>query len=151
MTERFYEVVVDMDQLEDGTACWFVTVPAFPEIATDGADQEIACRNALSAIEEAIAARIATQDDVPLPNDDIAGTPRMVQLSVLSYLKLSLYLNCRDQKVSRAELMRRLDWKRESVDRLFRLDHHSKLSQIEEAFAAIGVPIGIDVPMPQAA
>jgi antitoxin HicB len=34
--------------------------------------------------------------------------------------------------------MRNLNWNRESVDRLFRIDHASKLDQIEAAFAAPG-------------
>jgi len=54
-------------------------------------------------------------------------------------LKVSLYARCassmafvawREVGLNRAELMRRLGWNRESVDRLFRLDH-SRLDQLE--------------------
>ncbi|PSJ19663.1 HicB family protein, partial [Halomonas sp. ND22Bw] len=38
---------------------------------------------------------------------------------------------------------RRLNWKRESVDRLFRLDHRSRLDQIEAAFNAIGEEVSV--------
>jgi antitoxin HicB len=42
--------------------------------------------------------------------------------------------------------MRRLGWRsRESVDRLFRLDHASRLDQIEAAFRALGRRIDVKV------
>ena len=34
--------------------------------------------------------------------------------------------------------MRRLNWKRESVDRLFRLNHATRLEQFDAAFRALG-------------
>jgi len=40
---------------------------------------------------------------------------------------------------------------REQVDRLFRLDHNSRLDQMENAFRAIDVPLRVDVPMPKVA
>jgi antitoxin HicB len=41
--------------------------------------------------------------------------------------------------------MRRLSWNRESVDRLFRLDHASRLDQIEAAFKALGKSVALEV------
>jgi antitoxin HicB len=52
-------------------------------------------------------------------------------------LKVQLYRCVRGAGITRAELARRLDWNRES-DRLFRLDHRSRLEQLESAFAALG-------------
>ena len=46
----------------------------------------------------------------------------------------ALYMICSRRGVSRAELARRLEWHREQVDRLFRLDHKSRLDQMEAAF-----------------
>jgi hypothetical protein len=45
----------------------------------------------------------------------------------MTALKVSLYRSLREAGLTRAELMRRLGWNRESVDRLFRLDHASRL------------------------
>jgi antitoxin HicB len=42
----------------------------------------------------------------------------------------------REAGITRADLMRRLEWTRESVDRLLRLDHASRFDQIEAAFRA---------------
>ena len=148
---RFYEIVLEKDHLENGDATWLVTVPDFPEIVTDGETQENACRNAIRAIEEAISARISDGHDVPSPVDDTPGVARMVQISALTFLKCALYSLCRANEISRAELMRRLDWKRESVDRLFRIDHKSQLGQLEDAFEAIGHPLDFDMDYPAAA
>jgi antitoxin HicB len=64
---------------------------------------------------------------------------------LLVELKIELYKRCREMAVTRAELMRRLEWNRESVDRLFRLDHHSKLSQLEAALGALGCRVRMNV------
>ena len=54
----------------------------------------------------------------------------------------ALYMICSRRGVSRAELARRLEWHREQVDRLFRLDHKSRLDQMEAAFEALGLTAG---------
>jgi antitoxin HicB len=61
----------------------------------------------------------------------------------MTALKVSLYWALGEAGITRAELMRRLSWKRESVDRLFRLDHASRLDQIEAAFRALGRRIDV--------
>ena len=120
-----------------------VTCPALPEVVTFGEDEEGAKRHAVDAIEEAIAGRIADGADVPVedPGDD----PSSVRLPLLSALKVLLYRELRRLGVTRAELARRLGWHRESVDRLFRLDHASRPEQIEAAFEALGRRIDVQV------
>ena len=81
---RWYEVKLDIDS--NGT--FFVAVPAFPEVTTYGDDQKSACKNALSAIEEAIAARISDGNDIPRPLDEIAGKGWFVELSLLIFFKV---------------------------------------------------------------
>ena len=116
-----------------------VTVPALPEVTTFAATPAEAPRLAANAIEEALAGRIARAQDTP-PSDGHG-----VSLPLLTELKVGLYAACRAQAVTRAELVRRLGWNRESVDRLFRLDHASKLSQIEAAYRALGLVISASV------
>jgi antitoxin HicB len=64
---------------------------------------------------------------------------------MMASLKASLYAACKAAGVSRAELARRLRWHREQVDRLFRLDHESKVEQIEAAFAALNLEVDLEV------
>ena len=47
--------------------------------------------------------------------------------------------------MNRAELARRLDWHRESVDRLFRLDHASRVDRIEAAFKVLQQDVDVRV------
>jgi len=148
---RFYEVIVEPDMAADGSMNWLVTAPAFPEVTTFGNNQASACRNGLGAIEEAMAARMADGQDIPAPAPGTHGQGRYVRVPGLTYLKIALYKLCRHQKVSRAELGRRLTWHREQVDRLFRLDHKSHLEQMEAAYMAIGVPLSFSIKVPDAA
>ena len=41
--------------------------------------------------------------------------------------------------------MRRLGWNREQVERLFKLDHNSRLDQLEAAFRAIGLDAALTI------
>jgi antitoxin HicB len=147
----FYELTIAMDEAEDGSVSWMVTAPEFPEVTTFADTQPEACEEGLKAIEEAIAARIADGEDIPLPKKETPGKGRFVEVSGLTFLKCGLYMTCREQGVARAELARRLGWHREQVDRLFRLDHKSQLDQIEAAFKALGIHLGFEIPALQAA
>jgi len=122
----------------DDNGTLLVTCPAFPEVTTFAPnDSDELTSIALKAIEEAIAARISEGD--PLPRAAAASERKrhkglFVKLPLLTTLKVQLYNVVREAGVSRAELARRLGWHREQVDRLFRLDHASRLDQIEAAF-----------------
>lgn len=126
----------------DDNGTFLVTCPALPIVATFGETVEDARRHAVDAIETAIASMIDDGEDVPAP--DGAGQDA-IRLPVLTMLKVGLYNSLRAAGITRAELARRLDWKRESVDRLFRLDHRSRLEQMEAAFAALGRSIDVEV------
>jgi antitoxin HicB len=139
---RFYELKFVMDKLEDGSRNWLVTAPAFPEVAILAQDMRQACVQGLHAIKEAIAGRFADGMDVPAPMKTRPGYS--VEVPATTVLKVALYMICSRRGVSRAELSRRLEWHREQVDRLFRLDHESRLDQMEAAFVAAGIPLAID-------
>ena len=133
-----YRIKIEPD--DNGTL--LVTCPALPEVTTFGDDEADAMRRAVGAIEEAIAARMADGEDVP---EGHQRGPRLLRLPALTVLKVELYRQLRGAGMTRAELARRLGWKRESVDRLFRLDHASRLEQLEAAFAALGRAVSVSV------
>jgi antitoxin HicB len=143
----WYELILSPD--DNGT--WLVEAPLFPEVTSFGETQEEACRNGRNAIEEAIASRISSGQDVPPPAKDTPGKGRFVQMAAMVYLKSALYMVMREKGISRADLMRSLGCQREHVDRLFRLDHNSRLDSIEAALKAVGVPLRFDVDFPHAA
>ncbi|MGJ0396286.1 MAG: type II toxin-antitoxin system HicB family antitoxin [Methylocystis sp.] len=122
-----------------------VTSPDLPGLVTYGEDRTSALKNAIDAAETLIASMMADGDDIPLPEygSDVQG--EFVALPLQDELKLRLYVALRQANMTRADLQRRLGWSRESVDRLFRLDHASRLSQLEDAFAALGKRVGATV------
>ena len=66
------------------------------------------------------------------------GKGYFVEVPALTFLKIVLYMICSRRGVSCAELARRLNWRHGSgLDRLFRLDHQSRLDQMEAAFEAL--------------
>jgi antitoxin HicB len=117
--------------------------PLLPEVTTFGENEAAALRHARDAVEEALAARISDGKEIPAP--PVRPRGRTVTLPALTAIKVELYWALRAAKISRAELARRLSWNRESVDRLFRLDHASRLDQMEAAFAALGRRIDISI------
>ena len=126
----------------DDNGTFLVTCPRLPIVATFGEDEADALRHAVDAIETALASMIDDGEDIPLP---AKGGDGIVRLPLMTSLKVQLYWALSAAGITRAELGRRLNWKRESVDRLFRLDHRSRLEQLEAAFAALGRQIDVKV------
>ena len=133
-----YRIKLEPD--DNGTL--LVTCPALPEVTTFGDNEADAIRHAVGAIEEAIAARMADGKDIP---EGQRRGPHLVRLPVLTVLKIELYRQLREAGMTRAELARRLGWRHESVDRLFRLGHASRLEQIEAAFRVLGQAVSVSV------
>ncbi|MDE2364530.1 MAG: type II toxin-antitoxin system HicB family antitoxin [Hyphomicrobiales bacterium] len=125
--------------------------PALPEMAAYGEDTSVAALRAVDAIEEALAGRIAAWQDAPAPRPRIKGDRGFAALPMQTILKIELYRVVRAAGVTRAELQRRLGWHREQVDRLFRLDHASRLDQMEAAFNAAGADLDLTVHMRESA
>jgi antitoxin HicB len=132
---------------QDDNDTMLVTCPDLPGVVTYGANRSDALVHAVDAIEEWVATLISNGLDVPRPRAGarLKRDEGIVRLPALSALKLELYWALRDAKITRAELARRLHWNRESIDRLFRLDHASRLDQIEAAFRALGRCISVSV------
>jgi len=138
----------------DDNGTLMVTCPLLPEVTSFGDDEADAMRHAVSAIEEALAARVDDGLDIPAPPTRASARSRAsstryggraVALPLMTALKVALYRALRETGITRAELMRRLGWNRESVDRLFRLDHASRLDQIEAAFKALGRRVDLSI------
>jgi len=134
------EYRIELSPDDNGTI--LVTCPQLPIVATFGESEEEARHHAIDAIETAIASMIDDGEDIPVSDRKTGET---VRLSLLTTLKVHLYWALREAGITRAELARRLGWNRESVDRLFRLDHRSRLEQLERAFEALGREVDVDV------
>ena len=120
--------------LEDDDGTWLATSPDFPELTTFGDDREEAIARAVSALEEAIAARIHDRKDIPTPSrgETYAALP------TLTSVKVMLYQGMKEQGVGKAELARRLGWHMPQVDRVLDVQHRSRLDMMDAALGAIG-------------
>lgn len=119
----------------DDNGTLLATSVELPEVTTFGDDEVDALHHAEDAVISAIAARMAHGREIPDPS---SGRGHHVYLPTLVSLKVALYRALRETGNNRAELARKLGWHREQVDRLFRLDHESKTSQIDAAMGALG-------------
>jgi antitoxin HicB len=138
---------VELQPDDNGTL--LVTCPSLPEVTTFGESRADALIHARDAIEEALAYRLARWIDIDLPTardiGDAVAQSRAVRISLLATMKLRLFLACKSEGVTRADLGRRLGWNRESIDRLFRIDHASRIDQIDAAFTALGKAVEVEV------
>jgi antitoxin HicB len=128
-----------------------VTCPGLPEVTTFGEDDSTARVHGIDAVEEALAARMADWQDIPAPRERLRRDRAFAALPMQTILKVELYRAVRLSGITRAELQRRLGWHREQVDRLFRLDHASRLDQMEAAFDAVGADLDLNVRMRESA
>ncbi len=120
--------------LEDDDASVMATCPDFPELTTFGDDRDEARARAVDALEEAIAARIHSGQDIPSPS---AGEIR-ITVPTLTAIKVMLYQGMREQAIGKAELARRLGWHLPQVDRVLDIRHRSRLDRMDAALGAIG-------------
>ena len=127
----------------DSNGTLMVTFPDFPEAATFGDDEADALLRAVDALETVLAARIDDRDDIPLPS--APERRACVALPALTAAKVLLYRAMREAGVRKADLARRLGWQGPQVDRLLDLGHASRLDQIEQALAALGKRLTVDI------
>lgn len=69
---------------------------------------------------------------------------RHVRLPALQVAKADLYAAFLESGLTKAELARRIGIPKTHIDRVFSLRHHSRLDQIEAAFAAFGKRLHVE-------
>lgn len=126
------------------TGGYVVTFPDVPEAITQGETMEEACAMAAEALELALTLYTEKWLDLPVTSSLKRGM-RMIRVPALSEAKFGLYTALRTAGVRKIDLARRLKCSPSQVDRLLDICHHSKLEQIELAFAAIGKRIAIQI------
>jgi len=127
---------------DNGTV--LVTFPDFPEAQTFGDDETEALARAVDALESAIIGRMSDRERIPVPSRPKRGQ-RAVALPALAAAKVALYEAMRRQRITKAELGRRLHWHMPQVDRLLDLRHASRLDQLELALGKVGKRLVLEV------
>jgi antitoxin HicB len=124
---------------------FIVRFPDFEWGVTQGDTLREAQEMAADAIRTMIRELIRQGKMVPRPSKPRGRKHRMIQLAALDAAKAELYVAFQSSGLRKAELARRLGIPKTTVDRLFDLDNHSRLDQMEAAFAVLGKRLSIGV------
>lgn len=135
-----YPVILEA-QPEGG---FVATFPDVPEAITQGEDEDEVLLYAVDALESALSFYVDARQPLPFPSKPKRGQ-KTVSPSALECAKLGVYRAMTDQGIKKAELARRLGWHMPQVDRLFDLNHASRLDQIEAAARALGRHVEVRV------
>jgi antitoxin HicB len=122
-----------------------VTFPDFDWGVTQGDSETDAREMALDALCTMIREHIRNGEALPRPSKPRGSKYRMIRLPALQTAKVELYQAFRASGIRKAEIARRMRISKVNVDRLFDLNHHSRLDQIEAAFKALGKDLAIQV------
>jgi antitoxin HicB len=122
-----------------------ITFPDFDWGITQGDTEKEAREMAADAIRTMIQEHIRKGEEIPRPSKPRGRKHRMIHLAAMDAVKAELYSAFQASALKKVELARRLGIPKTTVDRLFNLDHHSRLDHIEAAFAALGKRLAVEV------
>ena len=122
-----------------------ITFPDFGWGVSQGDDEEDAREMAADAICTMIQHHIQHAEPLPRPTKRHGRKYRMIRLPALQGAKAELYRQFLASGLRKSELARRLGIPKANVDRLFNINHQSRLDQIEAAFRALGKELTIHV------
>jgi antitoxin HicB len=112
---------------------------------TQGDNEEEALDMAADALALVIESYIEQGKRLPDPVLRRGRKYRSIRLPAMQAAKVELYRLFLGSGLRKVDLARRLSIPKTVIDRLFDLNHHSRLDQIEAAFRALGKEIAIQV------
>ncbi len=128
----------------DDNGSLLVGFPDIPEANSVGDDEQEALLNAQEALEAALEIYFDEKRLIPMPSK-VKKAQQAITLPALVTAKVLLMNEMLGQKVRKAELARRLNVHMPQVDRLFDLQHSTKLEFIEAAYHNLGKQINISI------
>jgi antitoxin HicB len=120
-----------------------VIFPDVPGAISFGGDESEALANALDALESIFSALITDRREIPRPS--AARGRKTVSPSLLGSLKISVYRAMRERGWRKADLARAMSLNPRQIDRLLDLRHGSPVAQLEQALAACGKRVEVDL------
>jgi antitoxin HicB len=131
------------DAAEEGG--FVVRFPDFGWGVTQGDTEEEAREMAADAIRTMIRELIRQGEEIPRPSRPRGQKYRMIRLAALDAAKTQLYMAFLNSGIRKAELARRLGIPKTTIDRLFDLDRHTRLDQMEAAFEVLGKRLSVEI------
>ncbi len=123
---------------------YIVTFRDIPEAITQGDDLNEALEMAADALLTAMAFYFEDGRQVPAPSKPLKGE-RLVALPVSVWAKVLLLNEFVDQKVSAAEISRKIGMTPQNFNRVMDINHATKIDTINQALGAFGKHLQISV------
>ena len=136
-----YRALFELDRLAGG---YVVRFPDFGYGVTQGETSAEAMEMAQDLLVLTIGDYFREWKSLPKPKRHRGEKFRNVPLPALQGAKVDLYTAFIESGLKKAEFARRIGIPKTHVDRLFSLRHHSRLDQIEAAFAALGKRLHVE-------
>jgi len=124
---------------------FIVTFPDFEFGITQGDTEQEAREMAADSLALVIESYIEQGKPLPTPKQRRGRQYRSIGLPALKAAKAELYRQFMASGLRKVDLARRLRIPKTVIDRLFDLNHHSRLEQIEAAFAALGKRLAVQI------
>jgi antitoxin HicB len=118
--------------------------PDVPEAMTTGSDENNVLEWAQDALVVALSGYLDERKDIPKPSKLKTGQKTVI-LPPMIASKLAIYQAMRDQRVTQAELAKRLHCDAKQIRRLLDLDQHSRMDFIDDALHELGKMLVIDI------
>ncbi len=122
-----------------------IEFPDFGWGVSQGEDEEDGRRMAADLLTTMVQEHIRAGKDLPQPSKPRGRKYRWIRLPAMQAMKAELYLAFRASGMKKVELARRLGIPKTVVDRLFDFSNHTRLEQLEAAFAVLGKQLTIEV------
>lgn len=129
--------------VRDG-ASYLVDFVDFPDVHSVGDTEEEALREAVDGLITGVEMYMDDRRPVPLPCVPF-DHHHTVTLPALETAKVLLWNEMLAKKLRKADLARLLNVHQPQVDRLFDLRHSSKVDQVEQAAAALGRRLNVEL------
>lgn len=119
-----------------------ITCPPLDEVEVEARSREEALPRAEAAVFDALITRLQQQGHLPRPPSD---APPAVIVPTMLALRLHLFWALEEEKICRAGLARLLGWTEAKVDSLFHHGQATPMDLFDQAFAALGKQLSIQV------
>lgn len=145
MSARHPQFAYPMVVAQDESGFFLASFPDFPEAVTDARDLPTLLIEATDCLEEAVAARMAEGEPLPVPSETVHGQIHWLAIPAQTAAKAALYVALRESGFSKSELARRLGCDEKQVRRMLDASHSTKLSRIEAALDVLGKRLVVHV------
>ncbi|HJV00809.1 MAG TPA: type II toxin-antitoxin system HicB family antitoxin [Burkholderiaceae bacterium] len=129
---------------QDSNDAYLVAFPDFQEANSVGDTVDEALCEAVECLRTVVGMYMEDRRPVPLPSAPASGE-HAVALPALETAKVLLWNEMLRQRLRKADLARLLNVHQPQIDRLFDLRHSSKVDQVEQAAAALGRRLNIEL------